>query len=155
MAAVLSAVRRRKQAGAALVEFSLILPLLLILAWTVTDLGRAIGHYRVLAQSAREAARYLSTQAPGSGTEQARNLVLYGRLVAAGPYQLSGLGGSQQVLVSWQLQGSNPTLATVKVTIRGYRFDSMAASLWAVRFASITFGDISATMRAASCGSVC
>ena len=155
MAACLSTNLGRRQAGAALVEFSLILPLLLILAWAVTDLGRAIGHYRVLAQSAREAARYVSTQTPGNGTVQARNLVLYGRLTATGPYQLSGFGGTQQVLVSWQYQGSNPTLATVKVTIRGYRFDSMAASFWAVRFASITFGDISATMRAALCGSVC
>ena len=60
MAACLSTNLGRRQAGAALVEFSLILPLLLILTWAVTDLGGAIGHYRVLAQSASEAARYVS-----------------------------------------------------------------------------------------------
>jgi Flp pilus assembly protein TadG len=48
---------RRRQAGAALVEFALILPLLVLLTFTVTELGRALWHYKVLSQSVREAAR--------------------------------------------------------------------------------------------------
>ena len=145
----------RRQAGAALLETALILPLLLVLCWSVAELGRALWHYKVLTQSSREAARYLSMQTPGTGSEQARNLVLYGRLAAGGSYQLSGLSSSQQVLVSWQRSSSNPSLALVKVTVPGYRFESLAASVFGVRLGRIVFADISAVMRAASCGSVC
>jgi hypothetical protein len=37
----------------------------------------------------------------------------------------------------------------------GYRFDSMTASAFGVRLGPITFSDIRASMRTASCGSVC
>ncbi len=141
------------QSGAALLELALILPLLVVMALTVTELGRALWHYKVLAQSAREAARYLSTQTPGTGAEQARNLVLYGTLAGGGAFQLSGLTAAQPVQVSWQRQGS--TLALVSVTVVGYRFDSMTVSAFGVRLGPITFSDIRASMRAASCGSVC
>jgi Flp pilus assembly protein TadG len=141
------------QSGAALLELALILPLLLVMALTVTELGRALWHYKVLAQSTREAARYLSTQTPGTGVEQARNLVLHGKLAGGGAYQLSGLTAAQPVRVIWQRQGSS--LALVSVTVAGYRFDSLAATVFGVRLGPITFSDISASMRAASCGSVC
>jgi Flp pilus assembly protein TadG len=141
------------QSGAALLELALILPLLLVMALTVTELGRALWHYKVLAQSTREAARYLSTQTPGTGVEQARNLVLHGKLAGGSAYQLSGLTAAQPVRVSWQRQGSS--LALVSVTVAGYRFDSLAATVFGVRLGPITFSDISASMRAASCGSVC
>jgi Flp pilus assembly protein TadG len=141
------------QSGAALLELALILPMLLVMALAVTELGRALWHYKVLAQSTREAARYLSTQTPGTGVEQARNLVLHGKLAGGGAYQLSGLTAAQPVRVSWQRQGSS--LALVSVTVAGYRFDSLAATVFGVRLGPITFSDISASMRAASCGSVC
>ena len=142
-----------RQSGVALLEFTLILPMLVLMAWSVTELGRALWHYKVLAQSSREAARYLSMQTPGTGGEQARNLVLYGTLAGASAYQLSGLTAAQPVVVTWQR--STSSLALVKVTVSGYRFDSLAASVFGVRLGPIIFGDISASMRAASCGSVC
>ena len=145
---------RRRQAGAALVEFALILPLLVLLTFTVTELGRALWHYKVLSQSVREAARYLSTKTPGTGADQARSLVLYGSLSATGPYQLSNLGPSQVVSVQW-VRHSSPALATVKVTVSGYAFESLAASFWGLEFGRIAFGDISASWRAASCGTAC
>jgi Flp pilus assembly protein TadG len=141
------------QSGAALLELALILPMLLVMALAVTELGRALWHYKVLAQSTREAARSLSTQTPGTGVEQARNLVLHGKLAGGGAYQLSGLTAAQPVRVIWQRQGSS--LALVSVTVAGYRFDSLAATVFGVRLGPITFSDISASMRAASCGSVC
>ncbi len=142
-----------RQSGVALLEFTLILPMLVLMAWSVTELGRALWHYKVLVQSSREAARYLSMQTPGTGVEQARNLVLYGTLAGASAYQLSGLTAAQPVVVTWQR--STSSLALVKVTVAGYRFDSLAASVFGVRLGPIIFGDISASMRAASCGSVC
>ena len=89
-----------RQSGVALLEFTLILPMLVLMAWSVTELGRALWHYKVLAQSSREAARYLSMQTPGTGGEQARNLVLYGTLAGASAYQLSGLTAAQPVVVT-------------------------------------------------------
>lgn len=146
-----SAIRQR-QHGAALVEFALILPLLVLLTFTVTELGRALWHYKVLNQSAREAARYLSTKTPGTGVEQARNLVLYGSLNATGSYQLSDLRSSQVVRVQWSRQAG---LALVSVTVSGYAFESLAGSVWGQKFGRIPFGDISASWRAVSCGTVC
>lgn len=142
----------RQQTGAALVEFALVLPTLLVLTLTVTEIGRALWHYKVLAQSVREAARYLSVQTPGSGLTQARNLVLHGSLAGSGAYQLSNLTATQNVQVRWQRQAS---LVLVTVSVTGYAFDSLVASWWGLPFGRITFGDISATVRAASCGSVC
>jgi Flp pilus assembly protein TadG len=144
--------RPQRQTGAALVEFALVLPTLLVLVLTVTELGRALWHYKVLAQSVREAARYLSVQTPGAGLDQARNLVLYGSLSGKGAYQLSDLTAAQSVQVRWQRQDS---LALVTVSVPGYPFDSLVTSWWGLPFGRITFGEISATVRAASCGSVC
>ncbi len=144
--------RPPRQTGAALVEFALVLPTLLVLTLMVTELGRALWHYKVLAQSVREAARYLSVQTPGTGQAQARNLVLHGNLSGSGPYQLSDLTAAQSVQVQWQRQAN---LALVTVTVPGYPFDSLVASWWGLPFGRITFGEISATVRAASCGSVC
>jgi Flp pilus assembly protein TadG len=144
--------RSNRQTGAALVEFALVLPTLLVLTLTVTEIGRALWHYKVLAQSVREAARYLSVQTPGSGLAQARNLVLHGSLTGGGAYQLSDLTAAQSVQMRWHRQAS---LALVTVSVTGYSFDSMVASWWGLPFGRITFGEIGATVRAASCGSVC
>jgi hypothetical protein len=144
--------RLRRQSGAALVEFALVLPTLLLLVLMVTELGRALWHYKVLAQSVREAARYLSVQTPGTGLQQARHLVLHGSLTGSGVFQLSALTAAQSVEVRWQRQDG---LALVRVSVSGYPFDSLVSSWWGLPFGRITFGEISATVRAASCGSVC
>ena len=154
MASIALHPKRRRQVGVALVEFALILPLLVLLMLTVTELGRALWHYKVLTQSAREAARYLSTQAPGAGVEQARNLVLRGSLSATGPYQLPYLSAQQVVRVQW-LRQSSPAMAVVSVTVSAYPFESLVASFWGQSFGRITFGDIKASWRAPSCGTVC
>lgn len=144
--------RRCRSSGVALVEFALILPLLVLMTLTVTELGRALWHYKVLSQSAREAARYLSTKTPGTGAEQARNLVLYGSVSGSGPFQLSSLNAAQVVRVQWTRQSNQ---ALVSVTVSAYPFDSLVASFWGQRFGRITFADIKASWSAASCGTAC
>jgi len=72
------------QRGVALVELALVLPLLLAVCFAITEFGRAIYTYDTLAKSARDAARYLTTQTPGSSSAWAiaRNLVAYGNPIA-------------------------------------------------------------------------
>lgn len=52
--------RGRERKGQALVEFALVLPLLLLIVFGVLDLGRAFYVSVVLANAAREGARYAS-----------------------------------------------------------------------------------------------
>ncbi len=59
--------------GAALIEFTLVLPILLALAFGVTEFGRIIQHHHVVQKGVRDSARYLarihtdSCAAPGAG----------------------------------------------------------------------------------------
>lgn len=52
--------------GAALVEFTLVLVVLLVIVAGVVEFGRTLWYYDALAKGTRDAARYLSTQPPGS-----------------------------------------------------------------------------------------
>ena len=47
----------------------------------------------------------------------------------------------------WQTAGSGPVINTVTVTIRGFAFQSMFTSVFGIPFGTVTYGDISATMR--------
>lgn len=154
MKAAARPVTRRPQQGVAMVELALVLPLLLLLCLVVAELGRAFWHYKLLVQSVREAARYLAAQTPGEGAAEARNLILYGRLSASGPYQLAYLSAGQTVQVTWQ-RDAQSGMALVTVQLPSYRFDSMLVSWAGVELGRITFGPIAATQRMASCGTVC
>jgi len=158
------------QRGVALVELALVLPLLLAVCFAITEFGRAIYTYDTLAKSARDAARYLTTQTPGSSSAWAiaRNLVAYGNPAGTGPALVSGLDStnaaslvvvcdaSDQPRCAANLnQGADPTINTVTVTITGFKFSPLLDVLAFTRFygggsgsiASIPFGDISVTMR--------
>jgi Flp pilus assembly protein TadG len=158
------AMMKNRQAGVAMVELAIILPLLLAICFAVTEFGRAIYTYNTLAKSARDAARYLSTQAAGNGASWgvARNLVAYGNPIGDGPLLVPGLDKNSMVTIcdasycAGNLnQGSNPVINTVTVTITGYSFSPVIDLLAFTNFystsksslTSITFGDISVTMR--------
>lgn len=149
----------KKQHGVALVEFALVLPLLLLLSFTVTEYGRALYQYNTLTKSVRDAARYLSTQNPGTKITEAKNLVVYGTLKPdnnSRPLAL-GLSTTQVPDPVWALAGSNPVINTVTVRIgdgikgssASYTFVPLFASAFGVDFGNITFAPISATMRGA------
>ncbi|MPY24602.1 pilus assembly protein [Shewanella psychropiezotolerans] len=55
--------------GVAAVEFSIMLPLLLLLAFTTGEIGRALFQYSHLTRMVRDAGRYLSTTAIPNTTE--------------------------------------------------------------------------------------
>jgi len=161
---------RRRQRGVALVELALVLPLLLAVCFAVTEFGRAIYTYNTLAKSARDAARYLTTQTNGSSAAwtTARRLVAYGNPAGTGTALVPGLTAanmatlvdicdpSDQPRCAANLnQGVDPSINTVSVRITGYQFTPLVDVLAFTKFygagggslATIPFGDISVTMR--------
>jgi Flp pilus assembly protein TadG len=61
---------KNKQCGVVAIEFALVIIPLMIIVFGITEFGRAFTQYNTIAKSARDAARYLSTQAPGNATGQ-------------------------------------------------------------------------------------
>jgi Flp pilus assembly protein TadG len=57
---------RRRRSGQALVEFSIVLPLFLIMLFGIIDFGRVVWANSSLANAAREGARYAIVHAGGS-----------------------------------------------------------------------------------------
>lgn len=156
-----------RQRGVAMLELSVTLPLLLAICFSIVEFGRAIYTYNTLAKSARDAVRYLTTQAAGDtdAWATARNLMTYGNPAGTGSPLLPSLDatnmGDRIVIhdasnnASNLNQGTNPAINTVTVTVTGYQFTPLIDLLAMTRFytggsssiVSITFGDISATMR--------
>lgn len=63
---------RRRNRGAAAVEFAIVLPLLLLVSFVMVELARAMYEYDALVKSARAAARYLTTVDPSVSTNRDR-----------------------------------------------------------------------------------
>jgi Flp pilus assembly protein TadG len=138
---------KTRHQGVALVEFALVLPLLLVLSLAATELGRAVYRYNTTAKAVRDAVRYLAVQTPGTHKAEARNLVVYGNTAGTGPLLDDGLTAAKVPDPTWQPAGSNPLINTVTVRVHGYQFRPMIANMFGTAFATITFSDISATMR--------
>lgn len=136
-----------RQRGAALVEFALILPFLLILVALTTELGRAIHYYGTLTKSVREAARYLSVRAPNTYVVQARNIIVYGNPGGTGTAQVPGLSAANVPAPTYTFTGSYPAINTVTVTVQGYQFVPMLGNVFGTQFQILTFSPIRATMR--------
>lgn len=148
---------KHRQVGVALIEFALVLPFLLLLAFITTEYGRALYQYNTLSKSVRDAVRFLSVQNPGEMTTEAKNLVVYGDVVNTGTPLAFGLSLAQVKTPTWQLSGANPVINTVTVTIAGcatsaapncYKFVPLFSGIFGVNFGDINYADISATMRA-------
>jgi hypothetical protein len=140
----------RKQHGVALVEFALVLPFLLVLSIITFEFGRAIWQYNTLTKSVRDAARYLSLQTPGTKIAEARNLMVYGTPSFSGsppPPLVMGLSTSNVPDPTWQTAGTAPVINTVTARISGYTFTPMFATAFGLPIGSVTYSDITATMR--------
>ncbi len=87
--------------GQSLVEFALILPMILVVMFMITEFGRALYQYNVLLQASRDADRFVASQAWNStlgavalgGTllTQTKNVAVYGVPSATGTAVVSGL----------------------------------------------------------------
>ncbi|BCX53251.1 MULTISPECIES: TadE/TadG family type IV pilus assembly protein [Comamonas] len=142
--------KHHRQQGVELVELALILPFLLLLSMLVVEFGRALYEYNTVTKSVRDAVRYLSVQLPNTGCSQAQNLVVYGQTTAGTTPLAPGLN-TAAVSCSWQTSGTYPLINTVTVTVTGYRFRSMTASVFGLRLGDanggLTLSNIAATMR--------
>lgn len=136
-----------RQHGSALVEFALLLPFLLVLSFMTVELGRAVQRYNSTAKVVRDAVRYLSMQTPGTHTTEARNLIVYGNVAGTGALLDPALTTANVAAPTWQTAGSAPLINTVTVRVSGYTFTPMTANVFGTAFATITYNDISATMR--------
>lgn len=136
-----------RQRGAAIVEFALILPLLLVLSIATVEFGRALHQFNTVAKSVRDAARYLSVQPPGTNLTQAANLIVYGNTAGTGTPVAPGLTTSHVQAPVWQTVGTAPVMNTVTVRVSGYGFQSMFSSVFGLTFGPFTYSDITATMR--------
>lgn len=139
---------KKHQSGVALVEFALVLPLLLLLSFTVVEFGRALYQYNIITKSVRDGVRYLSVQTPNTHLSEARNLIVYGNLDGTGNPLALGLSLSHVATPVWREVGEEPVINTVTVQVTGYAFESMFTSVLGITFGTLTFPPISATMRA-------
>ncbi len=105
----MSQVDRQKQRGIAMTEFAIVLPVLLLLLFGITEVGRAIVRYNTLTKALQDGARYAAGEAllgtTGSVQVDAqllaatRNVVVYGNTAGTGPAVLQNLNPSQIELI--------------------------------------------------------
>jgi Flp pilus assembly protein TadG len=96
--------KRRQQAGAAMIEMVAVTPLLLLLLLGISELGKAFVQYNTLNKSVREAAREVARKAllGTTGTlslssdlvAEGKNLVVYGNVAGLGQPRLPDLAAS-------------------------------------------------------------
>lgn len=140
--------KRPSQSGVAIVEFALILPFLLMLAMLATEFGRAVYRYNGMVQAVRDGVRYLSVQEPNSAAAltTARNLVVYGNPEGSGAPLDPGVEPAM-VSAEWSSTGSAPNLNIVTLRVSGYTFTPLVSAFFGASLGTISFSDISATMR--------
>ncbi|MHC8355594.1 TadE/TadG family type IV pilus assembly protein [Pseudomonas sp. LB3P81] len=91
----------QRQQGLAMVEFTLVLPVLLLLLLSLGEIGRMLYQYNVLLQASRDADRFVASQAWDSTLgavslsnalqTQTKNVAVYGVPANTGTAVLSGL----------------------------------------------------------------
>ena len=159
----------KAQQGVALIEFALTISVLLTIVFGITEFGRAVFQYDTLAKAARDAARHLSTKAPGDAVSvaDATCLAVYGNPTCSGAPLASGLTTAMvsvcdavSCAATHQAQGSAPVANLVTLMIgcttggtdaltnctnnrTPYTFNSMVPFV----VPNIPFGAISVTMR--------
>lgn len=114
---------RQDQRGAALAEFALILPILIVIVFGLWELGRVFDHWLVVTNAAREGARYAAA-GDADTIADVRDRVQY--------YVEQGYGprlGTGDVHIDWDnedyfkvegLGGSGPVTVTVRARVDIY-----------------------------------
>jgi Flp pilus assembly protein TadG len=108
----------RRARGFASVEFVIVTPLLIFLAYSIAEVGRALVQYATLANSVRNSVRFVAGEAIQGSTgvisvtnlqTQGKNLVAYGR-ITTGTALLPGLNPAQVTISN---AGNNVTVSAV------------------------------------------
>jgi len=92
-----------RQRGVAIIEFTIVLPILLVLMLAVAEIGRAFLQFNTLTRAVRDSARYVSANALNGASQtidvattaavysEAQDLVVYGHVGNTGTPLLPGL----------------------------------------------------------------
>jgi hypothetical protein len=113
--------RQKNNRGVSTIEMSLVLILLLLMVFGITEVGRAFYQYNTLAKAIRDGARYIIKQSDLSGQSgNAKNLVVYGNTAGSGSPLLKNLTPGNVEIVYMGIVPANIT-----VRINGFQFDSM------------------------------
>lgn len=154
--------RFQKQKGVAAVEFGILLIPLVVLAFGITEYGRAIYQYNALAKATRDATRFMSRHDSTSAdypVSDAKCLVVYGKTCAGSSATslVPGLVTSMIEICDKTNSAACPgesfaavdtgsgVINLVKVKVSGYEFTSLVP--FVTGFTQLTFGDIGTTMR--------
>lgn len=146
---------KKTMCGAVAVELALLLIPMLMLALGAAEFGRAFYQYNTLVKSTRDAVRHLSHLNPaGSGYVEAQSeakcLAVYGKTECSGQPLAPGLSTDMVIISPINTTTSAGTPITlVEVKITGYAFNFLLdpRTFLGGGEDSITFGDITATMR--------
>jgi len=113
----------KAQQGVALVEFTLVLPVLLLLLLAFGEFGRMLYQYNVLLQASRDADRFVASQAWNSTLgavslsstlqTQTKNVAVYGVPSASGTAVVSGLTTANVQVVA---EGTSHVRVTITYT---------------------------------------
>lgn len=140
-----------RQRGAVAVELALLMIPFVLMAFGITEFGRAIYQYNTLTKSVRDATRYLTQKGPGEGVGTAKCLAVYGNRTCTGSPLAPGLTLGN---IAIRDQSTDPSthqnqatgsgvINLVTVSVSGYQFVSLVPFV----APNMTFGDISVTMR--------
>ncbi len=109
----------RSERGAAMVEFAIVLPILLLLVFGIIDFGRALYTLNNLTAAVREGARLASTQiSPDPTTGGSMSAVS----TAVTNYVVAFGGNSGPPTISETFSGAPPNMQSVTVRIVNYPF---------------------------------
>jgi Flp pilus assembly protein TadG len=142
-----------QQRGVAAVEFAILLPLLLLIVFGITEFGRALYYYNTIVKATRDAARYYAAQQPGMPPlkeAEIKNLAVYGNTAGTGSPLAPNLATGMVTLCDWMScpatnKVTTPAVNLVTVTITGYTFQYFVP-FFTADLSSIVFDDISTTM---------
>lgn len=133
---------RRSERGAAMIEFAIVLPLLLLFICGIVDFGRALWAVNLLTSAARQGGRWAAAQDQPSTAEI--DSVVLAAIPSTVPIS-SSLSASNVTVSPGTI--TNGVTTSITVTITGVNFQAITPLPGLIGLGSITFPDISATFR--------
>jgi len=147
---------RNRQRGLATMEFAIALPLIILIALAVTELGRGLYQYNTLTKAVRDGARYLSNVAVGPlgivdigpHVTDTQNIVVYGD-IDGGSSVLPGLAPANVTVTAINVAlpggGINPNHVRVSAT---YTFTPLFPALSSLGYSMVPTMTASTVQRA-------
>ena len=129
--------------GAAMVEFAIVLPVLLLIVFGIVDFGRALFTLNNLTAAVREGARLASTQISPDPTMSASKTAVQNTVTT---YVISFGGSTGAPTVSETFSGTPPNMQSITVQIVSYPFSPITPLAGMIGMGTISMSP-SATFR--------